>query len=127
MSIGFEVKVSGPFFTGRPEQVLADMLDDCLYEVGNAALERWQYHLNASIKHPTPYYETQIIQQRLGLAEVVHDRGIVYGPWLEGTSSRNARSKFKGYASLRKAANEVENQAPSILQRVVERHLARLS
>lgn len=127
MSTGFEVTVRGPFLTGRPEQVLADMLDDCLYEVGNAALERWQYRLNASIKHPTPYYETQIIQQRLGMAEVIHDRGIVYGPWLEGTSSRNARSKFKGYASLRKAVGEVEREVPSVLQRVVARHLSRLS
>ena len=127
MSIGFEVKISGPFLTGQPERVFRDMFDDALYEVGNVALERWQYHLNASIKHPTPYYETQIIQQRLGMAEVIHDRGIVYGPWLEGTSSRNARSRFKGYASLRKAAGEVEREAPSVLQRVVARHLSRLT
>jgi hypothetical protein len=127
MSIGFEIKVSGPFLTGRPEQVLADMVDDCLYEVGNAALERWHFHLDASIKHPTPYYETQIIQQRQGMAEVVHDRGIIYGPWLEGTSSRNARSRFKGYASARKATSEVERDVPSILQRVINRHLGRLS
>lgn len=127
MSIGFDVSFRGPFFTGRPAAVFEEMLDDALYEIGNVALERWQYHLDVNIQRPTPYYETQIIQQRRGAAEVVHDRGIIYGPWLEGTSSRNARSRFKGYASARKARDEVERQTPTVLQRVVARHLARLS
>ncbi len=121
-----EVTFRGPFFSGRAESIGQQILDDVLYEVGNAALERVQYHLNAQIKHPTPYYETQIIQQRLGRDEVVHDRGIVYGPWLEGTSRRNARSRFKGYASFRKATQEVERSAPAIIARVVARNLGRI-
>ena len=35
---------------------------------------------------------------------VLTDGGVIYGPWLEGTSSRNMTTRFKGYASFRKVA-----------------------
>lgn len=122
-----EVTFRGPFFNrGNLAQVGQDIIDDAMYEIGGLALERVQYLLNANIKHPTPYYETQIILQRLGDSEVVHDRGIIYGPWLEGTSRRNSTTRFKGYASFRKAFQETERQAPAVLARVVQRNLGRI-
>lgn len=124
--IEIEVDLSGPLFTGAWSGLLDDMVEDIGYELGGHALERVQYFLDRQIQHPTPYYETQITQQRRGRYEVVHDRGIVYGPWLEGTSRRNARSSFKGYASFRKARDELVQQAPGIVDRVISRHIGRL-
>lgn len=122
-----EISFSGPLFTGQCASVMDDIMEDAQYAVGNAALEGVHRYLNAQIKHPTPYYETQIIQQRRGDAEIVHDRGIVYGPWLEGTSARNNRSTFKGYASFRKARDEVFAKVPSIVSQVIARNIGRLS
>ncbi len=34
-----------------------------------------------------------------------------YGPWLEGTGSRNQSTRFKGYASFRRAAQELDGRA----------------
>lgn len=116
----------GPFFSGRFPGLVADIVEEAQERVADAVLERVQYHLNAQIVHPTPYYETQIIHQRSGRYEVVHDRGIVYGPWLEGTSRRNQRSRFKGYASFRKARQDVERQVPVIVNQVVARNMGRL-
>lgn len=121
-----DVTFNGPLFSGQFPAVMEDILMQSQEEVGNAVLERVQYHLDVQIKHPTPYYETQIIQQRVGQYEVVHDRGIIYGPWLEGTSARNARSHFKGYASFRKAKDEVIQQIPDIVNAVIRRNLGRL-
>jgi len=120
------VKIHGPLLSGSAPIILAEIADQARREVGNAALERVQWFLHAQIKHPTPYYETQIIQQQRGDVDVVHDRGIVYGPWLEGTSSRNSTTRFKGYASFRKATQAVEKIAPAIVDRVVTKNLARL-
>ena len=126
MSFDIEVTLTGPLFSGAAQSVLKDIGHQAQVEVGNAALERVQYFLDRQIRHPTPYYETQIIQQTQGQFEVVHDRGIVYGPWLEGTSSRNSSTRFKGYASFRKATQDVEQLAPAIVSRVIARNLGRL-
>lgn len=126
MSLDIEVTFSGPLFSGAARAVLQDIGDQAAVEVGNAALERVQYFLDRQIRHPTPYYETQIIQQTRGNTEVVHDRGIIYGPWLEGTSSRNSTTRFKGYASFRKATQATEQMAPAIVARVIAKNLGRL-
>lgn len=116
----------GPFFDGTFSSILDDIVRQAQEQVAQQALERVQFFLNAQIKHPTPYYETQITRQRVGDHELVHDRGIVYGPWLEGTSRRNSTTRFKGYASFRKAAQAVQALAPDIVSRVVARNIGRL-
>ena len=121
-----EVSFDGPIFDGQFETAFAEILQEAQKQIGDAALERVQFFLNASIRKPTPYYETQIIHQRRGDNDVVHDRGIIYGPWLEGVGSRNATTRFKGYSSFRKATQAADKLAPSILQRVISRNISRL-
>lgn len=121
------VILDGPMFQARglrPE--VRAILDEAEREVGNALLERVQFHLDANIRNPTPYYETQIIHERLGGVETVHDRGIIYGPWLEGTSTRNQTTRFKGYGSFRKANQEVDAISAGIVNDVIQRNIARL-
>jgi len=45
----------------------------------------------------------------------VHDSDIVYGPWLEGVSSRNLTTSFKGYSTFRKVAQQIERKSPQLL------------
>lgn len=40
-----------------------------------------------------------------GLRALITDGKVIYGPWLEGVSSRNSRTRFKGYASFRRTAD----------------------
>ena len=47
---------------------------------------------------------------------LIGDGGVVYGPWLEGISSRNATTRFKGYAVFRRVAQSLQSDAPRILQ-----------
>jgi hypothetical protein len=122
-----DVVVSGPLFDSRFGTEMAFMVEQAQYAVGNAVLERVQFNLDGSIRHPTPYYETQIIQQHRGVSEVIHDRGIVYGPWLEGTSRRNQTTRFKGYASFRRAAQEVQRLAPVLVGKIIGRYIGRVA
>jgi hypothetical protein len=121
-----EVTVRGPLLTGAASIELALICKLAQEDVASAALERVQWHLNASIRHPTPYYETQITTQTSNDMEIVHDRGIVYGPWLEGTSRRNQSTRFKGYQSFRKAYDDVVQKAPAIVTRTIRAHLGAL-
>jgi len=51
----------------------------------------------------------------------------VYGPWLEGTGSRNQTTNFKGYKSARLAtAALVNRRLPVLLAPYVEQLIRRL-
>lgn len=84
--------------------------------------------LNARIKHPTPYYETQIVTERAGGGLVVHDSGVIYGPWLEGTGSRNAPvTRFKGYHAFRDAEAAVVARLGMIIEPIMRKWIARMN
>jgi hypothetical protein len=115
-----QVVLAGPFFSTMAPPV-AGMLDEMKFAVASQALADVQYNLDRSIRHSTPYYETQVMVQQRMDDWVVHDRGIAYGPWLEGTSSRNNTTRFKGYASFRRAVQSTEQKAPRILGVIAQR------
>lgn len=121
------VSSTGPLFDGRFRGAMDGIVEEIVDVVASYALERVHHGLDKSIRHPTPYYETQITQQRISATEeMVHDRGIVYGPWLEGTSRRNQTSRFKGYRVFQTVRHQVEQHAPELAGQVVSRNIAKL-
>ncbi len=123
----FAIKISGALLEGQAPGIIGEALDEVEHSLGQFALGEVQMLLDRSIRHPTPYYETQIIAQPLRGDVIVHDRGIIYGPWLEGVSRRNATTRFKGYASFRRARQELERRAPEIAERTMRRFIDRLA
>lgn len=124
---GTSVTTTGPLFDGGAERAMHAFIQAAVDEVAKAAISAVHQNLDASIRNPTPYYETQIVVDRMGTDRVVHDRGIVYGPWLEGTGSRNRTTRFKGYSSFRRARDRVQGQAASIVVPVLRRFLPRMT
>ena len=122
-----ELVVAGPMFNGVAQATLAAMVDDMQYSVASQGLANVQMFLDRSIQHPTPYYETQVTVQRAAEDWVVHDRGIEYGNWLEGTSRRNAATSFKGYHSFRRATQELRQQVGRIIAPILNRYLGGIS
>jgi hypothetical protein len=120
------VTLRGPLATGTAGHVVRGILDEATWEVGTQGLADVHRILNERIKHSTPYYETQLTVQRAARDVVVHDRGVIYGNWLEGTSSRNQTTRFKGYHSFREATQELRAKVPGMVEPVVARHLAAL-
>lgn len=119
---------SGPLFDGRADQAVEDFLARAVEDVAAQALADWHRNLDISIQHPTPYYETQLINEMAGPRHrVVHDRGVVYGPWLEGVSPRNQTARFKGYHSLRRARESTEQKIPELLRRLLTMFTARMN
>lgn len=58
---------------------------------------------------------------------VLHDSGVVYGPWIEGVSSRNDASRFKGYQMFRRATRALNTAMPRLAQRHLARAVRRLN
>ena len=48
---------------------------------------------------------------------IVHDNNVVYGPWLEGISSRNDQTRFKGYRMFRNARQKVGEIAKAVAKK----------
>ena len=117
------IKVSGPIFDGRAQQAGHELTQAIVDRVANYALEQVQHNLDGSIKNPTPYYETQINVAGYMTDRVVNDRGVIYGPWLEGTGSRNKTTRFKGYHAQRRARQEADRNAKRLAEGVVTSHM----
>jgi hypothetical protein len=50
----------------------------------------------------------------------IDDGGVEYGPWLEGTDSRNQSTRFKGYHMFRKTATQLRKDAKSVMNAAVK-------
>ena len=58
----------------------------------------------------TGHYRRNVHGKVENLVGRISDGGVVYGPWLEGTGSRNQTTRFKGYASFRKTAQYIQKE-----------------
>lgn len=127
LDIRLDVDAKGPIFDGRADRAVEAFIDQATQDIGDQAFSYVMRNLDASIRNPTPYYETQIIVERQGNDVVVHDRGIIYGPWLEGVGSRNSPvTRFPGYFSFRRAAQKVRGEADAIAEQTLRRFLPRM-
>ncbi|HEX6970283.1 MAG TPA: hypothetical protein VF174_15920 [Micromonosporaceae bacterium] len=121
------VHITGAMFDGRATQAVQDLREAIEYEVSWQAFAEARQIMDASFRRPTPYYEVQVTNERRGEEQVIHDRGIVYGPWLEGVSSRNQVSRFKGYHSFRRATQAVIPKVMGLVQHVMPPFLRRMN
>ncbi|HJV15618.1 MAG TPA: hypothetical protein VJ625_17160 [Propionibacteriaceae bacterium] len=121
------VEVHGTFLTGNPLPMVDDFVTEATWVAAGQGLAYWHQALDQSLVAPTPIYETKLMIERMSAERVVaHDQGMVYGPWLEGTSSRNQTTQFKGYKSARLATAALERRMPVVLAPYVEQLIRRL-
>lgn len=112
------VDFDGPLFNGRAVKIFDDFAKDAEKDIAKETLRSIQRRMHVHFKHPTGHYESNVHISSAGRGTEINDRGIVYGPWLEGIGSRNApRTKFRGYHSFRDAAEEIEGRADNIAER----------
>lgn len=79
------------------------------------------------LQNPTGYLESQVAVQRNAIARNVWDSNVVYGGWIEGVSSRNRATRFKGYHTFRLVKQSIEHDKYSIAAPAVERLVSELS
>jgi len=84
------VTLSGPIFDGRHEGMGVQMVQAVRKTLAFASMEGWQEGLSHTLRHPTGAYQSRLNIEKRGDALVLNDLRSVYGPWLEGTGSRNS-------------------------------------
>jgi hypothetical protein len=116
----------GPLFDGQADQAAADLCDRIEREVAAEGARMVRNNLHGVLRNPTGYYESHVQAEPTGGDWEVTDNGVVYGPWLEGTGSRNRTTRFKGYSTFRRTAQELERRADGIAERAAPEYVRRM-
>ena len=119
------VTQNGPIFDGRAALAARQAVNAIAEEVGETAEDRVRAG-TVIFRHPTGAYRNRITLNAHGNFAEVHDRNSVYGPWLEGTGSRNRTTRFKGYHFWRKARQETDARAKDVAERILQPYLGRM-
>jgi hypothetical protein len=113
-------ELRGTFFSPGEPYVTRAYLHKAQDRIANET-ERRVHILQAQyFKRPTGYYGRHIVNQDMGSQHVIHDSGVVYGPWLEGVGSRNfPHTRFKGYSIMRKTTRAMQDRAKQLALPVI--------
>jgi len=126
VEIDINAVMRGPMLDGSAPKLIRQFEDEARRDIAEQGRTDVRQILGQKLQNATGHYERQIITTERPGATVVHDQGVIYGPWLEGTARRNARSRFKGYSAFRKAKQELERKVPQLLDAAVRRLVGRL-
>lgn len=121
-----EVSANGPLFNGQAAAAMTAFANDAEMSVAEEGVRLVRQELGRVLKNPTGAYESRITSTRLGDAAGVTDNRAVYGGWLEGTSSRNSSTRFKGYSTFRRTVQAIDRKATDTAQRRLPSYLGRM-
>ena len=125
--IDVDISAHGPVFDGRAAAAARRYVQAAEEEVAEVGKQIVLAELGRFLKHPTGYYESQIRTERTAGATVVTDGGVIYGPWLDGSGSRNfPATRFRGYPHWRRARQRTDRLAKQTAERVLPPYLARM-
>ena len=129
MTFQVEIHANGPAFDQRGETERRVMLQRAVDAVAREGKNYVVGHLVTFIRKPTPFYWTQIAVQQVRphYSKVWDQLTTVYGPWLEGVSSHNASTRFKGYAAFRKQTQRLAGDVQRIAEPAVDEYVREMN
>lgn len=129
MATSIKVDLGGPLFEGKDRPIMEaanrdakrDLAEWGKSEVKQAALKK--------PKHPKGRYSeaTTIHDFRKGLTIMAKHPQVLYGPWLEGTSSRNESTRFKGYRIYKQVKGRMRKKMLALVQGRYDRAVEELN
>jgi hypothetical protein len=122
-----EVKLHGPLLKGRAPGIINDAIKAAVGDLaaeGETGVKKQLYPGHGLI---SGHYRRSIHgETSAAFHGRIHDSEVVYGPWLEGVSSRNQTTRFKGYAAFRNATQQLERKKGTILEHRVRQAIGRM-
>ncbi len=125
--IRVDVTFAGPLFDGRAQAAMPAIVDEISGALATEGERRVLAGLDATLRRPTGAYRSRVTRYGPVAGQArVHDRNGIYGPWLEGTGSRNRTTRFKGYANWRRATQQLERGAKPLAEEIIRRNIGKL-
>lgn len=101
-------------------------VEEAREDIAQEAFDEVQQRLGAVLKNPTGYYESRVQVNTQANTIAITDGGVVYGAWLEGVSSRNDTTTFKGYQTFRKVLKNMEQKAETVADKAIGRAVKKI-
>lgn len=139
------VSLSGPLFNGRALKALEQAVPAILKAVSKESASRAREYLNTSTEggitgkaeRSVTYTDHSVIMVsgKYTMPIVVDDPKTdyvvttslaSYGPWLEGTGSRNLTTRFKGYHSFQMASQIMQVFAQPVADNAIQPYILRM-
>ena len=116
----------GPLVSGKLAKGIEDARKSVEQDLGDRAVYLVQDAMSRSIRHRTGHLERAVRSTMRQGSLVVTADSVVYSAWIEGVSSRNKSSRFKGYANFRKATHRLQQEAGNLADDTIRVELSRL-
>jgi len=118
----------GPFFTTDPTRIVQTHLEQMRLVVADTAEVGVRTHLSQHQRVQTGFNVGHVKNSNIS-ADVtqVKNTNAVYGPWIEGTGSRNKTTRFKGYRTFRIIGQEMRQRTPSLIAPHVKHMVSELN
>ena len=127
VAVMIEATVRGPVFDGRADAEADAFMVAAVREVAREGERLVGLELIRVLRNPSGYYESHIRTDEIGYARRrVNDDNVIYGPWLEGTGSRNKTTRFRGYSTFRRMGQQLDREAAGIAETILPPYLARM-
>lgn len=107
MTSGVKTRKKGAIANGKGDRLVTTATSDAEEDMAQVGLNAIRARLGMVLRNPSGYYESRVTTDVTTDGLVISDGGVVYGPWLEGSSSRNSRSRFKGYWTFRTVTQDI--------------------
>lgn len=121
MSLG--ITVHGPLFDGRAQMAADDACEESERTVAMEGSAMVRARQGVTFKVQTPYYRVRTQSRKARGGYIISGPNVPYGHWLEGTGSRNATTRFKGYFIFRTMAAVLRMRAVAIASPIVRRYV----
>jgi hypothetical protein len=120
------VGAQGPLTDGSAPGIVHAWTDQVKQDIAAEGLNRLRGFAMNKTGRGTGRYQSELQTSNLAYGDIRISDPVVYGPWLEGSSSRNSSTRFKGYRLWRKTAQVLEDDAGKIAERRMPELVQRL-
>jgi hypothetical protein len=101
-------------------------LDDGKQQVAEAGVDLIRLRMGTTFMSDTGHTRGLVMVNRVLDDRVIQDGNRLYGAWLEGTSRRNAATRFKGYHIYRRSTQEIDRLVPGVVDKAIRQRLEAL-
>ena len=121
--------MKGAFLEGRDTQIIRKFFDDAKKLISKTGEEEIKQRIGARAQHPTGDFAGAVITKdfKKGRTITAEYPQILRGPWLEGTSTRNQSTRFKGYRLFRLTYRRLRKNVSQLVRGLFERAMSDLN
>jgi hypothetical protein len=138
MRLETTIEMEGPFFEGSAGRKFQEAAQGAVRELVQLGEGRLLEQLRPrpagvflSYQEAGPrtgHYRRNIHASTDNLKGLITDGGVVYGPWLEGISSRNGQPpRFPGYSTFRRVNDWLNKRSEPVFKAYVTRWVRRMN